>query len=82
MESLPGVTPANVGVAAGVWIMAVNTGVFFLPLIFGSILASTGGTGGTGGLWAILIGYGVALLAMLAARDNHVMEVKAADGPV
>jgi cyanate permease len=82
MESLPGVTPANVGVAAGVWIMAVNTGVFFLPLIFGSILASTGGPGGTGGLWAILIGYGVALLAMLAARDNHVIKVATSDSPI
>lgn len=82
MESLPGVTPANVGVAAGVWIMAVNTGVFFLPLIFGSILVSTGGAGGTGGLWAILIGYGVSLLAMLAARDNHVMRVEASESSV
>lgn len=82
MESLPGVTPSNVGVAAGVWIMAVNTGVFFLPLIFGSILASTGGAGGTGGLWAILIGYGVSLLAMLAARDNHVLSVEASEAPV
>ncbi len=77
LESLPGVTPANVGVAAGMWTMAVNTGVFFAPLIFGSILAGTGGAGGTGGLWAILIGYGVALLAMLAARDNHVTQVEA-----
>lgn len=77
LESLPGVTPANVGVAAGLWTMAVNTGVFFLPLIFGWILATTGGPAGTGGLWAILIGYGVGLLAMLAARDNHVTEVEA-----
>ncbi len=73
LESLPGVTPANVGVAAGLWTMAVNAGVFFFPLIFGWILASTGGAGGTGGLWAILIGYGVGLLAMLLARDNHVI---------
>jgi MFS family permease len=79
LESLPGVTPANVGVAAGLWTMAVNIGVFFLPLIFGWILASTGGAGGTGGLWAILIGYGVGLLAMLVARDNHVTEVEASE---
>ncbi|MGH7224211.1 MAG: hypothetical protein ACRELF_13350, partial [Gemmataceae bacterium] len=77
MESLPGVTPANVGIAAGLWTMAVNAGVFFLPLIFGWILAGTGGAGGTAGLWAILIGYGVGLLAMIAARDNHVTEVEA-----
>jgi MFS family permease len=77
LESLPGVTHANVGVAAGLWTMAVNTGVFFLPLIFGSILAGTGGAGGTGGLWAILIGYGVGLLTMLAARDDHITEVEA-----
>jgi len=77
LESLPGVTPANVGVAAGLWTMAVNTGVFFLPLAFGWILAGTGGAGGTGGLWAMLIGYGVGLLAMLLARDDHVAEVEA-----
>lgn len=77
LESLPGVTAANVGVAAGLWTMAVNTGVFFLPLVFGWILAGTGGEGGTGGLWAILIGYGVGLLAMLLARDDHVTEVEA-----
>ena len=77
LESLPGVTPANVGVAAGLWTMAVNAGVFFLPLIFGWILASTGGADGTGGLWAILLGYGAGLLAMLAARDDHVTEVEA-----
>jgi nitrate/nitrite transporter NarK len=82
LESLPGVTPSNVGVAAGLWTMTVNIGVFFLPLIFGWILASTGGVGGTGGLWAILIGYGVGLLAMLAARDNHVTEVEASKQPV
>ena len=52
VESLPGVTRTNVGVAAGVWTMAVNAGVFFLPLIFGWILASTGGAAGRGGLWA------------------------------
>ncbi len=82
MESLPGVTPANVGVAAGVWTMAVNAGVFFLPLIFGWILGGTGGAGGTAGLWAILIGYGVGLLAMLAARDNRVMRVEVSGQPV
>jgi MFS family permease len=82
LESLPGVTPANVGVAAGTWTMAVNTGVLFFPLIFGWILASTGGEGGSGGLWAILIGYGVVLLTMLFARDNHAVEVEAAAQPV
>jgi hypothetical protein len=29
-----------------------------------------------------LIGYGVALLAMLAARDNQVMKVSTSDSPV
>ncbi len=70
-------TPTNVGVAAGLWTMAVNTGVFFLPLIFGWILAATGGAGGHAGLWAILIGYGLGLLAMLVARDNHDTDVEA-----
>ncbi len=82
LESLPGVTAANVGVAAGVWTMAVNAGVFFVPVIFGWILGSTGGAGGTAGLWAILIGYGVGLLAMLAARDNHGLKVQVAELPV
>lgn len=82
LESLPGVTPANVGIAAGLWTMAVNAGVFFLPLLFAWIVASTGGAGGTGGLWAILIGYAVALLAMLAARDRHAPEAEASGQPL
>lgn len=79
LESLPGVTAANVGVAAGAWTMAVNAGVFFVPVVFGWILGSTGGAAGTAGLWAILIGYGVGLLAMLAARDNHAAKVPVAE---
>lgn len=79
MESLPGVTHANVGVAAGLWTMAVNAGVFLIPLIFGWILAGTGGAGGTGGLWAILIGYAAGMLAMLLARDDHVIEMEASE---
>ena len=70
LESLPGVTSANVGVAAGMWTMAVNTGVFFLPILFGWILDRTGGPGGTGGLWAILIGYAAALVAVLFVSEG------------
>lgn len=82
LESLPGVTPTNVGVAAGLWTMAVNTGVFFLPLIFGWVLASTGGAGGRGGLWAILIGYGLGLLCILATRDGRGRAVEASEQPL
>ena len=77
LESLPGVTPANVGVAAGMWTMAVNTGVFFLPLLFGWILDSTGGAGAGGGLWAILIGYAVALVTVLFVREHSAKKAKA-----
>jgi NNP family nitrate/nitrite transporter-like MFS transporter len=82
LESLPGVTPANVGVAAGLWTMAVNTGVFFLPLIFGWIVDSTGGPGASGGLWAMLIGYALGLLAVLAVNGKHVARAEASEQPV
>ncbi len=65
LESLPGVTPANIGVAAGTWTMFVNVGVFFLPLICGAIVDATGGPGAAGFLWTQLIGYGIGLLAVL-----------------
>lgn len=77
LESLPGVTPANVGVAAGLWTMAVNTGVFFLPLIFGWIVDSTGGPGASAGLWAMLIGYGLGLIAVLGVKEKHVAKAEA-----
>ena len=65
LEGLPGVTPANIGVAAGTWTMFVNVGVFFLPLICGAIVDATGGPGAAGFLWTQLIGYGIGLLAVL-----------------
>jgi nitrate/nitrite transporter NarK len=70
LEGLPGVTPANMGVVGGLWTMFVNTGVFFLPLIFASIVEATGGPGGAGGMWAILIGYAVSLVAVLGVREG------------
>lgn len=70
LESLPGVTPANIGVAAGIWTMAVNIGVFFLPIIAGAIVDSTGGPGGIGVMWVLLIGYAIGLAAVLPVREK------------
>ncbi|MDR3568508.1 MAG: MFS transporter [Syntrophobacteraceae bacterium] len=80
MESMPGVTPANIGVAAGLWTMFVNVGVFFLPLICGGIVENTGGSGASGLLWTILIGYGLGLLAVLPVRDSRAEAAKAKAG--
>jgi NNP family nitrate/nitrite transporter-like MFS transporter len=80
MESMPGVTPANIGVAAGLWTMFVNVGVFFLPIICGAIVENTGGSGGSGLLWTILIGYALGLLALLPAKDSHAEAAKAKHG--
>lgn len=70
MESLPGVTPGNIGVAAGVWTMAVNIGVFFLPIVAGAVVDATGGPGGAGLLWSLLIGYAIGLAAVLPVREK------------
>ena len=56
---------------------ALNTGVFFLPILFGWILDSTGGAGAGGGLWAILIGYAVALVTVLFVREHSAKKAKA-----
>ena len=84
MESLPGVTPGNVGVAAGAWTMAVNVGVFFLPLIFGWLVDNTGGLTAEGGLWAMLIGYALGLFAVLGVNERgaHKTETYEGEGAV
>ncbi len=68
MENLPGVNPGNVGVAAGIWTMAVNMGVFFPPILFGAVYDHLWIPGG---MWSILIGYFPALLAALVLREKH-----------
>ncbi len=74
MESLPGVTPANVGVAAGVYTMATNIGVFGLPIVMGVIMDSAGGqfkpSGNVAGMWWVLIGYAIGLLAMIVVSEK------------
>lgn len=67
MESLPGVTARNVGVAAGVWTMAVNMGVFFLPILLGDV---TDYLKMTGGMWSILISYFVAMAAVALVKEH------------
>ncbi|MFZ0927929.1 MAG: MFS transporter [Syntrophobacteraceae bacterium] len=67
MESLPGVNPGNVGVAAGIWTMAANMGVFFLPILLGAVYDHFKIPGG---MWSILIGYFPALVAVLAVKEN------------
>ena len=56
------------GVAAGIWTMAVNVGVFFLPILFGAVYDHLKIPGG---MWSILIGYFLALLAVLVVKEKH-----------
>ncbi|MDR3556805.1 MAG: MFS transporter [Syntrophobacteraceae bacterium] len=74
MTSLPGVTPANVGLSSGVYTMATNIGVFCLPLVLGGVMDAAGGpfkpSGNWAGMWAILIGYGIALVVMFAVKEK------------
>jgi NNP family nitrate/nitrite transporter-like MFS transporter len=81
MTSLPGVTAANVGLASGVYTMATNIGVFFLPLVMGAVMDASGGPfspgGNWAGMWTVLIGYGLGLAAMLAVKQKAVSALKA-----
>ncbi len=67
-ESMPGVTPVNMGVAAGAYTVATNIGVFFLPLILGSFVDRFGLPGGS---WSLFVAYFVALIAMLIVKENR-----------
>jgi nitrate/nitrite transporter NarK len=67
-ETLPGVNASNMGVAAGAYTVATNVGVFFLPLIMGSMV---GHFELEGGMLSILIVYLLALLAMLFVREKR-----------
>jgi MFS family permease len=67
-ESMPGVTPVNMGVAAGAYTVGTNLGVFVLPLIMGSFVDRFGLPGGS---WSLFIALLVALLAMLLVKDKR-----------
>lgn len=66
-ENLPGVTPRNVGVMAGLWTMATNLGVFVLPLIQGAMVDHFSIEGG---MWSILVVYVLFLLAMILTQEK------------
>lgn len=67
LESMPGVTARNVGVAAGVWTMAVNIGVFCLPILIGAIADQFKIPGG---MWSILITCFLCLLAAATVKEK------------
>ena len=59
-ESMPGVTPANMGVAAGAYTVGTNLGVFVLPLVMGSFGDHFGLAGGS---WSLFAGLLIAFIA-------------------
>jgi MFS family permease len=67
-ESMPGVTPVNMGVAAGAYTVGTNIGVFFLPLILGAFEDHFGFPGGS---WALFVAYLIAPLALLMVKENR-----------
>jgi MFS family permease len=81
MTSMPGVTPANVGLSSGVYTMGTNIGVFCLPLIMGAIIDGAGGpfkpSGNWAGLWTVLIFYAIALVTMILAKEKAPEPVRA-----
>jgi len=66
-ESMPGVTPVNMGVAAGAYTVGTNLGVFVLPLIMGSLVDHFGLPGGSWSLFAALL---IALIALLLVKEK------------
>ncbi|MDA8334765.1 MAG: MFS transporter [Peptococcaceae bacterium] len=66
-ESMPGVTPVNMGVAAGAYTVGTNIGVFVLPLILGSFVQSAGLAGGT---WSLFVTYLIALVALIIVKEK------------
>jgi MFS family permease len=67
-ESMPGVTPVNMGVAAGAYTVGTNLGVFVLPLIMGSFVDRLGLSGGS---WSLFVALLVALLALLMVKEKR-----------
>lgn len=66
-ESMPGVTPANMGVAAGAYTVGTNLGVFVLPLVMGSFVDHFGLAGGS---WSLFAGLLIAFIALLIVKEN------------
>lgn len=66
-ESMPGVTPANMGVAAGAYTVGTNLGVFVLPLVMGSFGDHFGLAGGS---WSLFAGLLIAFIALLIVKEN------------
>jgi CP family cyanate transporter-like MFS transporter len=66
-ESMPGVTPDNMGVAGGAYTVGTNIGVFFLPLIMGSFVDHYGLPGGNWSLFAACL---LALFALLLVKEK------------
>jgi nitrate/nitrite transporter NarK len=66
-EGMPGVTPVNMGVAAGAYTVGTNIGVFFLPLILGSFIDRFGLPGGS---WSLFVTYLIALIALLMVKEK------------
>jgi nitrate/nitrite transporter NarK len=84
MTTLEGVTPSNVGLASGIYTMATNIGVFCLPLLMGLIMDAAGKphspSSSWAGMWTVLIGYAIALVAMVAVREKMAVPAKAKAG--
>jgi MFS family permease len=66
-ESMPGVTPVNMGVAAGAYTVGTNLGVFVLPLVMGSFVDHFGLAGGS---WSLFAGLLIAFIALLIVKEN------------
>jgi len=64
---MPGVTPINMGVAAGAYTVGTNLGVFVLPLIMGSFVDHFGLPGGS---WSLFVALLVALIALLIVKEK------------
>ncbi len=77
MTSMPGVTPANVGLASGVYTMMTNVGVFCLPLLMGLIMDASGPSKLIAGMWTILVLYGIALVSMIMVSEKAAAPAKA-----
>jgi MFS family permease len=67
-ESMPGVTPVNMGVAAGAYTVGTNFGVFVLPLVLGLFQVHFGLSGGS---WSLFVALLVALLALLMVKEKR-----------